>query len=78
MCPGMVDRFSKSNMEPILQRTLLATYVILTPEGNVASSTHIGGSWVGLSERSNSCGRMRLKRYSKLSCTSIIQFTTIQ
>ena len=27
--------------------------IILTPEGDVASSTHIRGSWVGLSEDHN-------------------------
>ena len=30
-------------------------YIILTPEGDVTSSTHIRGSWVGLSEAYAAC-----------------------
>ena len=33
--------------------------VILTPEGDVASSTHIRGSWVGLSESDSSYIQMK-------------------
>ena len=42
MCLGMVDRSP-------LHTCTLGDY-ILTPEGDVASATHIRGSWVGLSE----------------------------
>ena len=34
---------------PLHSKHVLHT-IILTPEGDVASSTHIRGSWVGLSE----------------------------
>ena len=32
--------------------------IILTPEGDVASSTHIKGSWVGLSEGDGNCSEI--------------------
>ena len=35
------------------------THTTLTPEGDVASSTHIWGSWVGLSEGNCSCERIK-------------------
>ena len=35
--------------EPHYNQHILHT-IILTPEGDAASSTHIRGSWVGLSE----------------------------
>ena len=37
--------------------------VILTPEDDVASSTHIRGSWVGLSE--NDSGYIQIKEHAE-------------
>ena len=45
--------------EDLLSRTEM------TPEGDVASSTHIRGSWVGLSEGNDSCSSMKIEKIIK-------------
>ena len=46
---GWVGCCCLSTNDPEHSKHILHT-IILTPEGDVASSTHIRGSWVGLSE----------------------------
>ena len=53
MCPGMVNGLAScgffSHDVPHHSQHILHT-IILTPKDDVTSSTHIRGSWVGLSE----------------------------